>query len=218
MKFLLSLILFVAFTFNLSAQHDPKAKEILDHLSESTQAHKTIKAKFTSIAVNKDSNIEEEYKGTLWQKGEKYKLNFMDATTFFNGKLKWVFMPDVQEVNLFSVDNEFQSESIFDNPQEIFTIYEEGYKYRYNGKKTFNGKESIEIELVPEDTGLDYFKIKLYLNNSKDEIRGFKYFLKDGTRVTATIDEFKTGINMPDKMFTFSKEEHPDAEVIDMRE
>src|SRR6056297_2954741 len=203
MKILLSSILFVAFAFSLSAQHDPKAKEILDHLSEATQAHKTIKAKFTSKAVNKGSNIEEEYKGTLWQKGEKYKLNFMDATTFYNGELKWVYMPDVQEVNLFSVDSEFQSEGVLDNPQQIFTIYEEGYKYRYNGKEMFNGKELIEIELVPEDTNLDYFKIKLYLNDSKDEIKGFKYFLKDGTRVTVTIDEYKTNMTMPDKMFTF---------------
>jgi len=218
MKLLLMWASLFMLILRTSAQQDPKAREVLDELSAATKAYSTIKAEFTSKAVNKSSDMEEEYKGKLWQKGEKYKLNFMDAITYFNGEQKWVYMPDVMEVNLFSVNSDMASESIFDNPQEIFTIYEEGFKYLYKGKTKFNGEDVIEIELVPENTDLEYFKIKLYVNEAKDEIKGFKYFSKDGTRVTVTIDSFKTNIPMKDSMFAFNKSAHPDAELIDMRE
>mgnify|MGYP006275217109 FL=1 len=218
MKLILTWASILALVFSATAQQDPKAREILDDLSAATKAYTTIKAEFTSKAVNSSSNMDEEYKGKLWQKGEKYKLDFMDAITYFNGEQKWVYMPDVMEVNLFSVNDEMASENIFDNPQEIFTIYEEDFKYLYKGKTTFNGSSALEIELVPEDKDVEYFKIKLYVNESKDEIRGFKYYAKNGTRVTVTIDSFKANLPMNDSMFAFDKSAHPEAELIDMRE
>jgi len=142
----------------------------------------------------------------------------MDATTFFNGKNKWVYMPDVQEVNLFAVNEAENSDNIFDNPQKVFTIYEEGFKYLYTGEKPFNGQKSHEIELIPTDTKKEYFKIKLYVNKAKTQIVGFKYFAKDGTRVNVTIDSFKVDQKLKNNMFTFDKKEFPDAEIIDMRE
>lgn len=218
MKLLMTWFVILAIMPGLTAQQDPKAKEILDELSAATKAYGTIKADFTSKAVNKSNEMEETYKGTLWQKGEMYKLDFMDAITFFNGELKWVYMPDVKEVNLFAVDETMETNNIFDNPQQIFTIYKEGYKYRFNGETKFNEEKVLEIELVPEEKDLEYFKIKLYVNLDKNEIKGFKYYAKDGTRLTVTIDTLKTGMNFDDSMFTFDKEAHPEAEVIDMRE
>jgi outer membrane lipoprotein-sorting protein len=218
MKFIVSIISLLIITTSVFAQQDPKAKAILDQLSKTTKAHKTIVAKFTSNAVNKEANMDEEYKGKLWQKGDKYKLDFMDAITFFNGKNKWVYMPDVQEVNLFSVSEEEQSDNIFDNPQKVFTIYVKGFKYLYVGEKSFNNQSVHEIELVPTDKKKEYFKIKLFVNKNKTQIVGFKYFAKDGTRVNVTIDSFKVDEKLKNSMFTFDKKEYPDAELIDMRE
>lgn len=218
MKIIVRIISLMIITTGVFAQQDPKAKAILDQLSITTKAHKTIVAKFTSNAVNKEANMDEVYKGKLWQKGDKYKLDFMDAITFFNGKNKWVYMPDVQEVNLFSVNEEEQTDNIFDNPQKVFTIYEEGFKYLYLGEKTFNKQGVHEIELVPTDKKKEYFKIKLYVNKNKTQIVGFKYFAKDGTRVNVTIDSFKVDEKLKNSMFSFDKKEYPDAELIDMRE
>jgi outer membrane lipoprotein-sorting protein len=218
MKTIVRIIALLIISTGAFAQQDQKAKGILDQLSKSTKAHKTIVAKFTSHAVNTEANMDEKYKGELWQKGDKYRLDFMDATTYFNGKNKWVYMPDVQEVNLFAVDGTEESDNIFDNPQKVFTIYEEGFKYFYIGEKTFNAKSGHEIELVPTDKKKEYFKIKLFVNKSKNQILGFKYFAKDGTRVTVTIDSFKADEKLKNSMFTFDKKEFPDAELIDMRE
>lgn len=218
MKIIVRVIVLLIITTGAFAQQDQKAKSILDQLSKCTKAHKTIVATFTSHAVNKESNVDEEYKGQLWQKGDKYRLDFMDATTYFNGKNKWVYMPDVQEVNLFAVKDAEETDNIFDNPQKVFTIYEEGFKYFYTGEKAFNGKNTHEIELIPTDKKKEYFKIKLYINKVKTQILGFKYFAKDGTRVNVTIDSFKADEKLKNSMFSFDKKEFPDAELIDMRE
>ncbi|MFO7865037.1 MAG: outer membrane lipoprotein carrier protein LolA [Salinivirgaceae bacterium] len=217
MKLIFTWIMLAFFAFGASAQQDPKAKEILDELSAATKAHSTLQVKFTSKAVNKDADMEELYKGELWQKGDKYKLDFMDAITFFDGDTKWVYMPDVQEVNVFSVEDDEESGNIFDNPQKIFTIYEEGFKYRYDSQSEFNGEQVHIIELVPEDKDQEYFKIKIYVSMSRSEIRGFKYFAKDGTRVTVTIDLFKPNVPMKEGMFKFDETKYPEADVIDMR-
>ena len=218
MKIIVSIISLLILATGVFAQQDPKAKAILDQLSKTTKAHKTIVAEFTSKAVNKEANMDETYKGKLWQKGDKYVLEFMDATTFFNGKNKWVYMPDVQEVNLFAVNEAEETDNIFDNPQKVFTIYEKGFKYVYLGEKSFNGQKTHEIELVPVDKKQEYFKIKLYVNKTKTQIIGFIYFVKDGTRVNVTIDSFKVDVKLKNSMFSFDKKEHPDAELIDMRE
>lgn len=203
---------------NAYTQQDPQAKQILDELSKTTKAYKTTTIKFSSTAVNASSNMEEVFEGQLWQKGDMYKLNFMDAVTFFNGESKWVYMPDVQEVNLFSIEEDEDSDNIFDNPQKIFTIYEKGFKYRYEDVISFNGEQVHSIELVPEDKSVEYFKIKLYISIEDSQIRGFKYFAKDGTRVEVKITELKSNISLKDSMFTFNTDDYPDAILIDMRE
>lgn len=217
-KLLLLTVVTVFVGANSYGQQDPKAKQILDELSKTTKAYKTMMIKFTSTAVNPSANMEEVYEGQLWQKGDKYKLNFMDAVTFFNAENKWVYMPDVQEVNLFSVEEDGDSDNIFDNPQKIFTIYEDGFKYRYEDIITFNGEEVHAIELVPEDKNVEYFKIKIFISTKGNLIRGFKYFAKDGTRVEVKITELKSNITLSDSMFTFKSDDYPDAILIDMRE
>lgn len=216
-------LFFISMVFVLTgvvahAQQDPKAKEILDELSKKTKAYKTMTIKFTSTAVNVSAEMNEKYEGQLWQKGDKYKLGFMEAITFFNGQDKWVYMPDVQEVNLFSVEDETASDNIFDNPQRIFTIYEDGFKYQYVDIIEFHGEQVHSIELIPEDKSVEYFKIKIFVSTAKNEIRGFKYFAKDGTRVEVFINELKSNESMKDSMFEFSKKEFPDVDLIDMRE
>jgi len=74
MKFIVSIITLFIIATGALAQQDKQAKAILDQLSKTTKAHKTIVANFTSTAVNKEANMNEVYKGKLWQKGDKYKL------------------------------------------------------------------------------------------------------------------------------------------------
>ena len=52
------------------------------------------------------------------------------------------------------------------NPNEIFTIYEKGYKYQYTGKENINGKEYDIIDLFTEESS-NFIKTTLTINSSK---------------------------------------------------
>ena len=210
------ILLFLFLSVWTFGQYDPKAKDILDKVSNKTKTYKTLKIDYSSVIHNAESGVDEKNDGTLWQMNDMYKLKFMDAITFFNGKNKWVYMPDVQEVNLFGIEQE--DDDIFNNPQKIFTIYKNGFKYFYKGDALFNNVKYTLIELIPEDKNLDYFKIKLYIDITKYHIMVIEYFAKDGTRINIKIKKYSPNIKLTKSFFTYSKKEHPEAEIIDMRE
>lgn len=199
------------------AQYDPAARTLLDKVAKNNKSWKTVKINFETTITTADTKVEEKHNGTLWQKNEKYKLNFMGTETYFNGKNRWVYMPDVGEVNLYDVkDNDCKR--LLDNPQQIFTIYTKGFKYQLVAEIKEVGKTISEVELVPEDKNVEYFKIKIYIDNKDNRLTQIKYFAKDGSRVTINITNYVVNDEISDSNFTFDTSKHKDIMVIDMTE
>ena len=201
------------------AQYDSEAKSILDKVSEKTKAYSTIKIEFNSILKNLQDDIEETVEGVIYLKGNRYKLEIFENKIFSDGKTKWVYLPEVEEVSVYdltTIDNE-DNNDILNDPNKIFNIYEKGFKYKLMGEKLENGKIYYEIELVPENLDLNYFKIKINIDKEKLQLFSIKYFGKDGTRYTIQLTTFNTNITLNDDMFIFDTNAHPNVEVIDMR-
>ncbi|MCK4663460.1 MAG: outer membrane lipoprotein carrier protein LolA [Bacteroidales bacterium] len=201
------------------AQYDSEAKSILDKVSEKTKAYSTIKIEFNSILKNLQDDIEETVEGVIYLKGNRYKLEIFENKIFSDGKTKWVYLPEVEEVSVYdltTIDNE-DNNDILNDPNKIFNIYEKGFKYKLMGEKSENGKIYYEIELVPENLDLNYFKIKINIDKEKLQLFSIKYFGKDGTRYTIILTKFDTNITLNDDMFIFDTNAHPNVEVIDMR-
>ncbi len=132
MKKILSLLLLLAVVFAVKAQQDPKAKKILDKVSVKTKAYKTITVDFTYTLDNNQEDISETSKGKIIIKGNKYKLDLMGAEIFFDGTTSWTYMPDAEEVNVSEPDED--DENAID-PSKIFTLYEQGFKYKFIAEK-----------------------------------------------------------------------------------
>ncbi|MDD2564556.1 MAG: outer membrane lipoprotein carrier protein LolA [Salinivirgaceae bacterium] len=212
------LLLFTLCAFlNLNAQHDPEARKVLDNVSKTTKSWSTAKIEFKATFTSVEPETTESHKGTLWQKGEKYKLVFMGSHTFCNGINKWVFMPEVDEVNFYIVDKSDKG-NLLDNPQQIFNLYTDGYKYATIGEQPVNGKTIVEIELVPEDKNVEFFKIKVFVDKTDMRLTKLQYYAKDGGRATIEVLNYKIGDNLADKFFVFDEKSNPDAIIIDMTE
>ena len=75
MKKLFSL-LFVCVSLLVNAQdQDPKAKAILDDLSKTTKAYKSITADYVFTILNKEKKQVEKQAGKVLIKGNKFKLD-----------------------------------------------------------------------------------------------------------------------------------------------
>ncbi len=220
----LSIFILIAMTVLVGyAQKDTKAKSILDKVSTKTQSYKTIKASFSYNMENLQDGVNETYNGTVFLKGDKYKILLMGTETYSNGKHRWVYMPDDEEVNFYDVKkkdkkNKNQDDDILSNPSDLFTIYSKGFKYKYINEVVENGRELYLIELVPRKRKRNFFKIKVKIDKAKLQLYSLKYLSKDGSRYTIKITKFTPNVKMGDSMFTFDTKAHPNVEVVDMRE
>ena len=209
----ISLLAFSLFTFStlINAQTDPKAKAILDDLSAKTKAYTSIKAEFTFVIEKKDKTKDTQ-SGMIETKGPKYRLVITGHEISCDGKTVWDFMKDANEVQI--KDMETGGDDAI-NPSTIFTIYEKGYKYKFEGEDAL----TQTISLFPENPDKKKFHtVKLVIDKAKKQIISVKMMMKDGSVQTYTIKSFLGNAPIPDTDFSFDKKSHPGVEVEDLRD
>ena len=215
MKYIVLLISALLAAFNTYSQ-DENAEKLLKTLAEKHNTYDNITADFTFYYKNLQTESENKWNGSIIMKGEKYKLELRNSTIYYNGKTLWNHLHGPNEVNISEpVQNE--DSDIINHPHQIFDIYKKDFKYKYLGKETSKGQEVYVVDLYPEELDKDYSRIRLYLTLDNIRIHSAKIFAKDGSRYQIEIENMKTNQPVDDSAFAFNKEDHPDAEVIDMR-
>ena len=204
-------------------QKDAEAKKILTAVSKKYGNYDMIKADFTFSLEDPQAQMKDTQTGTLVSrpKANKFKVTIYDPkdkSTVIqeitsDGKSQWTYNKKDKEVELNDVDH---SEDNL-NPAQIFTIYQQGYKYVYNGDEKIDGKLCQVIDLTPEDTKKQFFKVRLTIDKAKKQIYSALIFDKNGSRYTYTIRSLVPNPKMPESTFTFDKKDHPGVEVVDLR-
>ena len=231
-KFFISHLSFVIFfancllpTANCFAQQpkevvDTKAKAILDEVAAKTKSYTSIKAEFTSVmekqVTNTESKVTETQSGSLQVKGEKYKLEIKGQVIFCDSKTQWTYIKESNEVQINNAPDPKATDN--PNPVNIFTLYEKGYKYKYDKEDVVNGIKVDIVDLFPlAPDKKAYHTIKLTIDRVKKEIISVKVLNKNGTSNTITVKKFTPNSEMPDAMFTFNKADYKGVEEVDLR-
>lgn len=208
---LLSLMIGATVSF---AQQDAKAKEILDKLSSETKSYSTITAEFELKMENKAEEMKDSQTGSIALKGDSYYLKLAGNHIISNGNYKWTVLFDAEEVNKEMLEDSEESEELA--PSEIFTLYENGFKYKYIGETTIDGNKLTEIELVPENPKeKTYSRAKIMVNTEKNQVYQFVLIGKGGTDITYTFKSFTANKEYADTYFEYSDSICPDCEVLD---
>ncbi len=203
-------------TINVSAQ-DTKAKGILDKLSAKTKTYTTISASFEYTMKNVAEDIEESQSGSLITQGEKYHLEIAGQIIISDGKTVWTVLDEAEEVQINDVPDADEMEDYI-SPTNILTLWEKGFKYKYNKSMILNGAEVDVINLYPEESDEQSFHtIKLYVNKTKMIVDQIDIKGKDGTDFVYIIKTFKTNENIVADTFVFSTAKNPSYDVIDLR-
>ena len=187
---------------------DQKAKSILDQLSDKTKSYTSIEAKFTNTFYSSVTDINESQSGTLYLKDDAFRLELEAQIIICDGETNWIYFPDENEVNITEIDDE-ENEL---NPSQIFTIYENGYKYKFVQEDGNN----YHIDLFPEESG-PFTKVELLINKSKMQISSFTMIDKQGSHFKYIIDSFKTNNEMNNDFFMFKITDYKNVNVIDLR-
>ena len=211
--FALAALLFVT---NLMAQQDPKAKEVLDKLSQTTKSYKSIQIEFSFTLENKKSNVNQTNEGEVVLKGKSYRLQMpvFSMEIFCDGITTWSYLTEAKECNISGVDEEDDGSL---NPANIFTIYEKGFNYSYVGEENLTGKSVHVLDLFPVDKSKEFVKVRLYVDKVKYQIVKAQTFNKDGNTYILVLKSMKTNMEFKDDYFKFTKSKYPGVEINDMR-
>ncbi|MFZ5971472.1 MAG: LolA family protein [Bacteroidota bacterium] len=207
------LAFFTFLSLSALAQYDPKALEILEAMSKKYKAIEAFEADISYTLSNDVEKINEEFKGKITVKGEKFRLALPEQEVYNNGTTVWTYLPDAKEVN---IDN-FDPDSDDINPSKIYEIYKKGFKYLYLSDKTEGGVVCEEVDLVPDKKDAQYFKIKMMIVKKDKSIQSWTMYDKAGNRYKYTISKFNPNLKVDDAFFTFDPKKYPGVEVIDLR-
>lgn len=198
-------------------ENDPKAKAILDDVSKTTKTFKTIVAEYEQVVLNKDKKQVDKQTGKVQVKGSKFKLEIPGNTIVCDGKTVWTHNKDAQEVTIKNYEPDAE-EGL--NPTKIFTIYETGFKYKYDKEEKIGATAYHVISLFPsvKPEKKKFHTIKLYVDKTKKEVHKIMMLMKDGGTQIYEIKSLKTNTDLPDASFVFdTKGFKPDA-IIDERD
>ena len=190
-------------------QKDPAALTILEGMSQKYTSYASFEAQFTNTLINPDKTTE-DLSGKITVKGDMYKLELGDQEVINDGENIWTYLREVNEVNVTEYYPEDQEFTL----SNIFTIYEEGYKYVYVEER--DGGNIHIIDLEPEAKGRDIYKIRMEIDDNS-ELKSFTLFERSGVKYKYAIDNFNAETNIGDSFFEWDEADYPGVEVIDFR-
>ena len=121
------------------------------------------------------------------------------------------FIPDDQEVTL--EDYKKRDNSI--TPNEIFTVYNKGYKSKYEGPTTEGNRVQDVIRLVPKKKA-NYAYLKLEIDNSNYKINKVIQHYKNGTEVSIELNKLTPNAALKDDFFQWTETGHDGVVVVDL--
>ncbi|CAN5180464.1 LolA-like putative outer membrane lipoprotein chaperone [soil metagenome] len=224
-KIILYAVVLITAVNSAFAQKDARAKVILGQVSQKYRSYDAVKTDFTFTLNNQQAGIKDTQTGSLIarSKANKFKVTIYSPENtakasvaqeiISDGKTQWTYLKKDNEVQVNNVDH--SGDGL--NPAQIFTMYEHGYKYIYNGDTKVAGKVYQEVDLTPEDDKKSYFKIRLLIDKAKKQIYSALIFEKNGNRYSYTIKGFTPNVKVPESTFTFDPKAHKGVEVVDLR-
>ncbi|MFQ5335919.1 MAG: outer membrane lipoprotein carrier protein LolA [Flavobacteriales bacterium] len=196
---------------------DPKAKAILDAMSKKTKSYASLKVDFAYILRNKAEGLNEKQNGTLYLKGDKYRLEMAGQHVMCDGKTVWTFIVDADEVQVDNVPDPGENEDQLLDPTRIFSLYEKNFKYKFKKEETRNGKVVQIIDLYPEKAAdKSYHTVQLVIDKQKKQMISMEVMGKDGNHYIYKLKTITPNASAPDTLFKFDVSKAGD--VIDLRE
>jgi outer membrane lipoprotein-sorting protein len=208
------LTLSLAFVSLMAFGQDEKAKGILDKVSAKTKAYKTIKVEFkiTITPAGEGEPITNSGKASMM--GEKYFVQLDEQDIYCDGKTITTHLKEEDEC--YTSDVEESSEDGIVSPNEMLTIWEDGYKYKYVKETTVGDVPAHQIHLYPKDAAKSKFHtIILKINKEKNEVMTVLIKAKDGSKMQYTLISLEADTDIPSSTFVFDRSKHPEVECFE---
>lgn len=224
-KYIIFLLLFSLVTVSVSAQSkkakvtvegtesDPKAKSLLEKARKKYEGLKSLQADF-QLTIELAERKPEIQKGTMYQKGDKYRVKLPSQDVTSDGKAVYLFLKKNNEIQINDVDTG-DANSL--SPKALLKLYQQGnFRYYISGNAKENGKAVTQVEVVPNDRNVEYSKLRVSIDKV-GQIVSLKSFNKDGSKYSLVMTSIKTNKDIKEDIFVFDKSKYPNAHIEDLR-
>ncbi len=201
-----ALILF--HTLPLMSQDADQAQKLIRKVSTKLQSHKSLQADFNFTLFNPEVDMKDTHKGSLLLHGSKYRLQLMGLLALCNGEALWSINQETKEVYLMDPEEN----ELFD-PHAIFNLVEKDFTYQWISQ---NGSQ-VTVDLVPRQTDSNYSKIRMVIDQLKEQILKATYFSDDGNQYIIEIRSLIFDPLADDSFFFYDKSKYPGFSLFDMR-
>lgn len=210
MKYVFTFLAVLAFTTSFG--QDEKSQAILDKLSTKMKGMTSFYIEFSANIKNTTTGTNSTETGKGWVKGEKFTASYGENTIVSNGKKTWTIVKE--EKSVYETDAaEADEESL--NPKKLMTIWESGFKNKYEKEDKLNNEAVHVINLYPKNPAkVDYHTIVLYISKSGNELKKAVMKSKDGTTTTYSVTKFTANLTVEDSIFIFDPKKYPGYTVI----
>lgn len=209
MKILIALFTLVSFA---SFSQDAKSQAVLDKLSTKMKGQKSFYIEFSANIKNSANGTNTSETGKGWVKGEKFYASYGDNTIISNGIKSWTIVKE--EKSVYETDAAENDEESM-NPKKLMTIWESGFKNKYDKEDKLNNEVVHVINLFPKNPGkVEYHTIVLYISKTSNELKKAVMKSKDGTVMTYTLTKFQSNPTVEDSKFVFDIKKYPGYTLI----
>lgn len=210
MKYLLICLTLLGGT--LAYGQDAKADGILDKVSAKIKGLKTFYVEFSATIKNSTNGTNSNMSGKGWVKGDKFSAVYGETTLISNGLKKWSIVKE--EKTVYESDASGDDEDAI-NPKKLMTIWESGFKSKYEKEETLNGEKVHMIYLYPKNPKkANYHTIIVYVSKEDNEVKKAILKSNDGTVSTFTMTKFTANPTIEDSKFVFDKSKYPGYTVV----
>ncbi|MDR0802863.1 outer membrane lipoprotein carrier protein LolA [Fluviicola sp.] len=210
MKYLIICLTLLGST--LSYSQDPKADAILDKVSAKIKELKTFYVEFSAIIKNSTNGTNSNLSGKGWVKGDKYCATYGETTLISNGLKTWSIVKE--EKTVYETDASSNDEESI-NPKKLMTIWETGFKSKYDKEEVLNGEKVHVIYLYPKNPKkANYHTIIIYISKDDNELKKAIMKSNDGTVSTFTMTKLTPNPTIEDSKFVFDKSKYPGYTVV----
>jgi len=187
------------------------AMKILDTTANKIKKSGDVEVTFVASMFNATES-QETIEGTMLLQGAKYYLDTKKVKTWYDGNTQWSYLIENNEVN---ITNPSVQEMQAIHPYAFLELYKQDYKRKVK-ETTLRNEKVFEVHLVGEKKNMDIPEI--YLDIRKSDFTVLCVRIRQGDDWNRlSILSFKGGLKLKPEDFTFSKNEYPSAEIIDLR-
>ncbi|MDL2313033.1 outer membrane lipoprotein carrier protein LolA [Bacteroidales bacterium OttesenSCG-928-B11] len=188
------------------------ANEILDKLAAQYKKYPSVSIQFT-LRIEENKTAVNKIAGEVLVKDNMYKMTIPGQQIYCDGETIWTYQKDVNEISVFQNDEE--DETLI-NPIQLLDNWKKNYTAKFIREETVNNKKITIVDVTPIKQE-SYFKIRIFVDEAKNEIVGFSMYEKDNSVYVYNFDKTETNKIVQKTDFQLKTADFPGVDINDMR-